>query len=299
MNRYDAIDLSKLPPPPIIEPLDYESILAARKATMRARLASILPDWNADLESDPIVALLEEMAYYELLLRQRVNESAKAVMLAYAVGGDLDQLAANFSVARQVLDPADATTNPPRPAVYESDSRLRARTQMAMEGLSTAGPAGAYVFHALAADPRVSDVAVTSPSPGAVTVTVLSTEDTGVPTPTLLALVRAALTADDVRPLTDTVVVQAAEPITYTVDAELEVYQGPDMAVVTTAARASVDGFVSRQRRLGELVTIDGLHAALRVEGVRRITLAAPTTAIETTESQFPACLSIVVRVAP
>ena len=60
------------------------------------------------LESEPIVKLLEENAYRELIFRQRINEAAKAVMVAYAIDGDLDQLGANNGVSRLTLTPADA-----------------------------------------------------------------------------------------------------------------------------------------------------------------------------------------------
>lgn len=297
--RYDAIDLSKLPKPAVIETLDYETILAARKATMKQRLAVILPDWNPDLESDPIVAQLEELAFYEVLVRQRVNDAAHAVMLAYATGTDLEQIGANFHVSRQVSDPGDPQANPPRPPVYEDDSRLRGRIQMAMEGLSTAGPAGAYIFHALRADPRVSDVSVYSPTPGVVIVTILSSIGDGVAAPDLLATVQAVLSSDDVRPLTDHVTVQAAQPLPYTVEATLDLYQGPDTQVVRDTAAAAVQAFVKKQRRLGELVTIDGLHASLRVEGVRRVTLVTPAAGIEAAVTQYPLCTGVTVQVAP
>ncbi len=94
-----TIDLSLLPAPTVVDPLDYESLLADRKAT----LISLYPEEQREaiartltLESEPIVKLLQENAYRELLLRQRVNEAAQAVMLGYASGSDLDQLGANF-----------------------------------------------------------------------------------------------------------------------------------------------------------------------------------------------------------
>lgn len=299
MSLFDQIDLSRLQPPDVIEPLDYETILAARKATMKTKLATILPDWNPDLESDPIVAQLEELAYYELLVRQRVNDATRAIMLAYAAGADLDQLAANFHVVRQVVDPGDATAIPPRPPVYETDTRLRERVQLAMEGLSTAGPAGAYVFHAKRADPRVADVGVHSPTPGAVVVTILSSDGDGVATPELLAIVAALLRDDDVRPLTDQVTVQAGQPLPYAVEAAIELYSGPDPLLVRDAAEEAVAAFVARQRRLGELVSIDGLHAALRVEGVRRVILATPAADIEAAPTEYPVCTGVTVTVAP
>ncbi|MEI7202604.1 baseplate assembly protein, partial [Pectobacterium parvum] len=121
------------------------------------------------LESDPLVKLLQENAYRELLWRQRVNEAARAVMVAFAQGNDLDQLGANFSVSRLVITPADDSTLPPTPALMESDSDLRLRIQQSFEGLSVAGSVGAYQYHGRSADGRVADVSVISPSPASVT----------------------------------------------------------------------------------------------------------------------------------
>ncbi len=60
--------------------------------------------------------LLQENAYREVIWRQRVNEAARAVMLAYAAGSDLDQIGANANLARLVITPADDATFPPTPA---------------------------------------------------------------------------------------------------------------------------------------------------------------------------------------
>lgn len=48
---------------------------------------------------------LEENAYREVILRQRINEAAKAGMVAYAIKNDLEQLAANNNVERTVITP--------------------------------------------------------------------------------------------------------------------------------------------------------------------------------------------------
>ncbi len=98
------IDISKLPAPQIIEELDYETILSS----MQEKLTELLPEWTAEeLESDPANKILEVAAYREMLMRQRVNEAARACMLAFAAGTDLDNLAANFGVER--LAAAQAT----------------------------------------------------------------------------------------------------------------------------------------------------------------------------------------------
>ncbi len=142
------IDLSQLPAPEVVENLDYESLYDELLADFRGAMGEA---WSAALESDPVVKLLELAAYRELLLRARINDAARAVMLGYATQGDLDQLAAGYNVKRLVIQQADATTSPPTPAVLEGDDSLRNRTQLAFDQLSVAGPRNAYVAFALGA----------------------------------------------------------------------------------------------------------------------------------------------------
>lgn len=224
-----TIDLSQLPAPNVVEPLDYETLFAERKAT----LISLYPADQQEaiartlaLESEPIVKLLQENAYREVLLRQRVNDAAKAVMLAHATGEDLDQLGANFNTPRLVIAPADESTIPPTPAVMEADEDYRLRLQDAFEGMSTAGSAGSYRFHARSADGRVADVTAISPSPANVTVTVLSRDGDGSASAELLQVVSAALNDEDVRPVADRVIVQSAKIAPYAIEAVLYLYPG-------------------------------------------------------------------------
>ncbi len=298
MSRFASIDLSRLPAPDAVEPLDFETILAERKAALRGRLdaAGLLPDWNPDSESDPLVKLLEEASYRELLLRQRINDGVRAVMLATATGTTLDVLAANFSTSRQIVEAGDPKAVPPRPPVHETDARLRSRVQLAFEALSTAGPEGAYVYHALNADPRVSDVAVTSPQPGHVILTILSSEGDGTPSSSLLFTVDASMrgrSGDGVRPFTDCLQVQAGTKLEYSVEAALDLYDGPDSEVVRAASEASVTAFTRVQRRLGEPVTLDGLYKALRVDGVRKVHLSKPSADLEPGETGWAQCTGI------
>lgn len=153
-----TIDLSQLPVPAVVKELDYETIYNERKAVLlsvypedqRAAVAHTLM-----LESEPLVKLLQESAYRELLWYQRVNEAARAGMVAFALGSDLDQLGATFNVTCLVITPADDSTLPPTPALLESDSDFRLRIQQAFEGLSVAGSVGAYQYHGRSANGRV------------------------------------------------------------------------------------------------------------------------------------------------
>lgn len=286
-GTFTAVDLSRLPFPAVVEPLDFETIFAAMLADLRVRA----PQFSALVESDPAYKLLEVCAYRELLLRQRVNESAKAVTLAYAVGSDLDQIAARYNVERLTIDPGDPNALPlPRPAIFESDTDLRRRTQLAFEGFSTAGPDGAYLFHALGADGQVLDVSVYSPAPGDVVVAVLSRIGDGTADAQLLAAVDAALNAERVRPLTDRVFVQTAEVVPFTVTASLTLYPGPDAAVVLDDATARLQAFVAENHRLGRDITRAGVIAALCTAGVQNVSLPAPASDIEITPLQAPWC---------
>ncbi|EEW8735257.1 baseplate assembly protein [Escherichia coli] len=294
------VDLSQLAAPDVVEELDYETILTERKAT----LVSLYPEEQQDavartltFESEPIVKLLQENAYREVIWRQRVNESARAVMLAYAAGHDLDNLGANYNVERLVITPADETTLPPTPAVMESDTDYRLRIQQAFEGMSVAGSTGAYQFHGRSADGRVADISVISPEPACVTVSVLSRENNGAASGELLAVVRNALNDEDVRPVADRVTVQSAVIVDYTIDAALYLYPGPESEPVLSAAKAKLQTYINAQHRLGRDIRKSAIYAALHVEGVQRVELVAPVADIVLNETQASYCTAYSVNI--
>lgn len=297
MNTFAAIDLSLLPAPQIVEQIDYEQILAERKAYMvslwpvkeQAEIAARL-----DLESEPLTKLLQENAYRETLWRQRVNEAAIANMLSLAIDNDLDNLAANFNVKRLVIQEANPNANPPITRVMESNDSLRERSQMAWEGLSTAGPRNSYIIHARAADGRVGDATAESPSPAVVVVTVQALLGDGSADPALLATVMAYLSDEDRRPVADRLTVQTAQVIRYKIDATLYLTtSGPESEPILAAAEKRLLAFVHQRRRLGMEVSESAVHAALHVEGVRKVALENWQD-IRATAYQAPFCTSVV-----
>jgi phage-related baseplate assembly protein len=292
------IDMSTLPPPAVIEPLDYEAVLAALKARLLERVPADEQDAVAEvlaLESEPLTRLLEAIAYEEIVLRARINDAAAAVLLAYATGTDLDHIGARYGVAR--LD-------------GEDDTRLRQRIQQGYAALGAAGPADAYRAHALAVSSAIADVSVVSSAPGRVDVAVLgwrAVEAVGadpaavargarlfpaaiagaglVPVlaeadSALLDAVRAALSAETVRPLTDHVVVHAPAVLAYEISARLRIYGGPDPASVLAQSTAALSAYLGRVRRLGYDSTLAGIVAALAVPGVQNVLLDSPTADI-------------------
>ncbi|ATF37022.1 baseplate assembly protein [Burkholderia thailandensis] len=290
--RSTPIDLSQLPAPDIVDPLDFETLFAERKA----RLVSLYPvEHQAEiaatlaLESEPVTRVLQENAYREVLLRQLINDKSRGVLLAYARGTTLDHIAALFDVERLVITAADPENG--IDAVYEDDDNLRERVQLAPRGFSVAGPEEAYVFHARAADGRVLSASARSPEPCVMVVTVLSREGDGTASDELIGIVRAAL--EGVRPQTDQVIVQSAKVVPYAIRATLRFFSGPDRGVALAEARKRTDRFAADMRRIGMEITVDGLHAAMRVAGVQKVLLDSPAGGVPVTHEQAPYCTGI------
>lgn len=290
-GAFTAVDLAKLPFPNAVELLDFETILSGMLADYQSRD----PAFSALVESDPAYKVLEVAAFRELLLRQRVNEAIKAVTLAYANDADLDQIAARYNVERLLIDAGNPDAIPPIPPTYESNDSLRRRVQLSFEGFSTAGPEGAYVFHSLGADSRVLDADARSPVPGQVIVAVLSNVGSGVAPSDLLAAVNATLSDEDVRPLTDQVLVESAVIVNYAIAAQLTLYPGPDATVVLNAANAAAVAYAETNHRLGRDVTLSGLYAALHQEGVQNVLLTSPPASVVIARNEASFCTSITI----
>lgn len=293
MAGFTAVDLSQLPAPNVVETLSYEAIFAARRAEYIALTEAAGQVYTALVESDPVYILIQASAYRELVWRQRVNDAARAVMVAYAVKSDLDQLAAGFGVKRLQLAPGDPAHS--IPPTMESDTDLRRRIILAPEGFSVAGPEGAYIYHALSASGDVLDASATSPAPCEVVVSVLSRVGNGAADAGLVAAVDAVLGADNVRPLTDLVTVQSATIIEYAIEATIYTYAGPDSAVVLAASRARLDAYVDESHRLGRDITMSGLYSVLHSPGVQRVELTAPVADIVVDRTQAAYCTGITI----
>ncbi|MGM0936267.1 MAG: baseplate assembly protein [Pseudomonadota bacterium] len=291
-----TIDLSQLPPPDVVESLEFELIFTERKNALiaavpeeqRAAIARTLA-----LESEPLTKLLQENSYRELILRQRINEAARASMVAFAVGSDLDQLAANNNVKRLMLSAGDPHAVPPIPPVYESDADLRVRIPSAFEGLSVAGPVGSYEHHARSADGRVADASVISPAPAYVTVTVLSREGDGSAPADLIEKVTTALNDEDVRPVADRVTVQSATIVNYEIDAVIYCYPSPEYEPIMAAAEEQVKRYATQQHRLGRDIVLSAIYAALHVQGVQRVEIKKPVADIKLDKTQASYCTNI------
>ncbi|ELY4662262.1 baseplate J/gp47 family protein [Cronobacter muytjensii] len=290
----NTIDLSQLPPPAVLEMPLFNDL----KAQRLAELQGLDSTFNALLESDPAMKLLEILVYREMVNIARFNSGVLAVLLAYAKGADLDQLGANYDVARQVVTPADDTTIPPTAAVMEDDDSYRRRIRLSWYARNTAGAREAYEYYARGVGSAVLDARAYGPpdtDPGCVDVYVLSADGDGTPSDELLAAVNTALSAEDVRPLTDYVTVKAPEIITYSVDATLVISPGPDNEAVMAAAREALDTYTASVHAIEADVSIAGIYAALKQAGVDDVILRAPAATLPVGAGQASWCESVTI----
>jgi phage-related baseplate assembly protein len=169
----------------------------------------------------------------------------------------------------------------------ETDDHLRTRIQAAPNQFSVAGPVGAYRFFAISADPSIIDAQIISPAPGVVNAYVLTGPITvqpaaapnsaGVAGALLLAKVGAALNADSVRPLTDTVNALAVTEIDYQIDATVTLYSDADpTATMAAASVAAQELALELAAKIQRDIVPSQIIAALSVAGVYGVTLTAP-----------------------
>ena len=265
MPNYESpalyIDFARLPPPAVIEELDYEVMLDRYRTEVLAKnpaLASALK-----LEQSPTNVILEAEAYGEMLVRARVNAAARAVMLAFSTGADLENLAAFFGVERMA---------------GELDDSLRRRAQLAPEAFTTAGSEGAYIFQALSGDVRIRDVTATKMDDrGTVKIAVMQYGSNPVPASDILLNVAKRLNRRGIRPLTDVISVVPVKVFKARIVANITLYPGPDASIVMAEIGKALTKVRNNITLIGRDLTRSAIISALNQEGVQSVDLISPS----------------------
>lgn len=159
-----------------------------------------------------------------------------------------------------------------------SDADFYELLRTSMDSFSTAGAKGSYIYHAKATSSEIADVVVNSPMPGEIRIYILNA-DGSVANATLKQAVYDACNADDVRPLTDHVVVEDPEEIEYDIDITYYIIENEgSSAEITKAAELAVDEYVAwQQGKLGRDINPSKLISALMAAGVKRVEVASPS----------------------
>jgi phage-related baseplate assembly protein len=273
------IDLTALPAPAVVEPLDFETILAAARADLLRRYPECAD--TIALESEPLTKLLEAFAYRELLYRARVNDAARAHLLAYATGGDLDHLAALFGVFRQ--------SGPPP----ESDDRLRQRLQLRIAALAGQGTREHYEYHALTACPDARAARASQPYPGAVHVALWVAE--GADADAATQAVAAALDADTVRIVGVVVTVGAARA--RSIDISARVWRTASaLPTLLDALTQRIGAAFAERAALGAPVARSWITTLLHADGVAAVEFtgdATPPATVTLAADEYPVLGSV------
>jgi phage-related baseplate assembly protein len=281
MSHSTAIDLSVLDKPDVIETVDYEAIVTLMRDDLVARFPAIVG--VVDLESEPARKLIEVFAYREIVLRARVNDAARANLLAFAINADLDHLAAFYDVTR---------------LPGESDARLRERIILAIRGRSTGGTEPRYRFVALSANVRVADAVVwregTSPL---VRCAIFATDNNGVPDPAMLLQVEEHLTAADVRMVNDTILVTAAVQTVQNITATLTLLPNASSSILADIEAALRAEWLA-ERGLGFDMTLSWLNAKLMRAGVYKVEITTPSADVVAAPSEAIAIGTVTLTVA-
>lgn len=203
-----------------------------------------------------------------------------------------------------VVDPVayvasmENTTTSEGGAATETDDALRERIYEAPEHFSVAGPHGAYEYYTKSVNSNIASVGITSPSAGTVQIVPLLT-DGEIPGQELIDEIKEKLSADDVRPLTDNVLVVAPTKVSYDIVATYYIDDTADASTVQANINTTVSEYTLWQKSaLGRDIDPSELVRRMKsVSGARHITVTSPTyTAID--ETQLAVVGSITVTMA-
>lgn len=259
-----------LPRPIVTQELNYEATFDVRLGDFIDRMLDAGVDYDVgSLETDPAVIAAESAAYGDMHFVARLNDAARAILLAeFASGTDLELHAKRVGLEKL----AD-----------ETDEALRERIRLARKGKSAAGPDDYYKGKARETDVRVRDVAVTAEtrnsSDRVLILSILTNDNGGLMTSDLSEALTEALNDPSFRSRNVTVEVVPAVISTKAVTATLTLYpETPDNVVAQ--AEADLVAAMERDQALGFDLTDSYVKRYLHQSGVQKVTLSGWTDAI-------------------
>lgn len=178
----------------------------------------------------------------------------------------------------------------------ESDEQLRERIKLAPSQYSSAGSRSSYKFYAKSANAMITDVSVSSPVPGTVLIVPLTEVDE---TPAqVITDVYDVCSAENVRPLTDTVIVSAPEREDYAITVDVVLYDGADAATERESISSALEEYATAKReKLGLDIIRSHIAQTCRLANVYDVTVVAPAANLIISDEQFPNCTAITVNV--
>lgn len=159
-----------------------------------------------------------------------------------------------------------------------SDEEFYELMRASMDAYSCAGARGAYIYFAKQVSTEIADVIANSPTPGEINIFVLMDDGT-LASEEIKAAVLEACDAEEVRPLTDHVLVKDAEIIKYNIEFTyyLPRESANSYADIESAVNKAVSQYVEWQRgKLGRDINPSYLYGLLMKTGIKRVDLVNP-----------------------
>ena len=109
----------------------------------------------------------------------------------------------------------------------------------------------------------------------------------------LLNVVKDALNAKSIRPLTDRPIIYSASILNYSIQAEIFIDQGPDENIVLNSCYKAAEEYTKKSHSFNDGVSLSGIYQALHQPGVSRVNLISPAGNIDTSLGQVAFCTGI------
>lgn len=160
----------------------------------------------------------------------------------------------------------------------EEDTAYYNRMRESEESYTTAGPRGSYIYHAKSVSSQIADVSAESPEPGVADIRIMLYNGE-LPDEELLNRVQEYLSADDIRPMTDTVTVAAPDTVSF--DIEIRYYVSRDkqagISEIQQAVALAVENYILWQTsKMGRDINPSYFNAMLMESGIKRVEIVQP-----------------------
>lgn len=294
-SRFSIVDLTQLGDMYVLEDLDSEKVIRTRMLRLKEFWTKADPPLGAiydveNLEFDPLKINQENNTLFELLLRDRVNQAAKAVTLAFSISTDLDAIASRYPGGVPRLE-------------NETDDAYRRRIQLSVNPLSPHGAAGTYIFWALTSDVGLKDASeyVEKEGSGEVILTVMDNSipvktQTGAysysyasdprPSQSRIIDIRAYIHDDYRKAGTDVLIVSYPVIIDTSYKLNVWLFPGPDQKLIMSGIVTKLEELIEKQRWLGYDHARAAIDAAAFLPGVHSIDIVSPAVDVSASPRQ-------------
>lgn len=236
--------------PSVIEQISYEKILQENEKLLNEILKAKGIDY-VPVQSDTYQILLQAFSQREYLNRLKDNEKIKKMLPHYAKDNDLDHCI--YALYGGILRNEN-----------EDDEEFLKRAMLSVNRFSTAGSKKSYEFYTYSASATIDDVKVKRARAGVVDIYIASKD---VVTNTLLEKVTNTLNKEDVRPLTDQVVVKAASIKNVTISSTIKLFDLSQEQIIDKQIQENFSKFY----KIGEEIVYSDLIAKLHIPGVYKV----------------------------